>query len=364
MQRITVNTPSRSYAVLCGHGLLARVGIAADAFERSRVFAVSSTRVWKHWGRELEKGFRASGGCGRVLFDDSEKSKTLASVEQICRALVKAGADRQSLIVALGGGVVGDVAGFVASSYMRGVTLVHVPTTLVAQVDSAIGGKTGVNLPEGKNLVGAFYQPSLVVADPAALQTLPPRQYRSGLYEVIKYGIICDVELFEFLEQSMPQLLKRQREALDWVIPRCIAAKARVVRQDEREQRRREILNFGHTVGHALEAVTRYQHFLHGEAVGWGMLAAARLAEKSDGFPVTAAARLERVVRSVGPLPALPHITEDRLIESMHRDKKSRGGVLRFVMPRRIGTVEIGVELPEPRVKQVLAEFITSRGAR
>ncbi len=363
MQRITVNAQSRSYAVLCGHGLLSQLGVAAEALgEHTGAFAISSTRIWRKWGKALQQGFGV-GGCKPILFDDREKSKKLATVERICRDLVKAGADRRALIVALGGGVVGDVAGFVAASFMRGVMLLQAPTTLVAQVDSAIGGKTGVNLPEGKNLVGAFYQPSLVVADPETLRTLPPRQYRSGLYEVIKYGVISDAQLFEFLETSMPQLLRRHGDPLDWVIQRSVAAKAAVVSQDERENRRREILNFGHTVGHALEAVTRYQHFLHGEAVGWGMLAAARLAEKAGMLPVTLAARLERLVRSVGPLPPLPRVTVERLIETMHHDKKARGGVLRFVLPRRIGAADIGVELPEVRVRKILSEWLTSRGA-
>ena len=198
-------------------------------------------------------------------------------MELLCRKLTRAGADRKSLIVAVGGGVVGDVAGFVAASYLRGVALVHVPTTLVAQVDSSIGGKTGVNLPEGKNLVGAFYPPRLVLIDTDLLRTLPERQFRSGVAEVIKYGVIADAELFAYLEQNMEKLLRQDRDALEYVIPRCVEIKADVVSRDEHESGLREILNFGHTFGHALESVTKYRRYLHGEAVAWGMVAASLL---------------------------------------------------------------------------------------
>jgi len=192
-----------------------------------------------------------------ILFDDAESAKNLVTVDGICRELTRAGADRRSIIVAVGGGVVGDVAGFAAAAYLRGVRLVHVPTTLVAQVDSAIGGKTGVNLPEGKNLVGAFYPPQFVIADPELLRTLSARQYRSALYEVIKYGVIGDAGLFEFLERDLGAVLRRDSKALDWIIRRCVRAKADVVSRDEKESGLRQILNFGHTFGHALEAEQR-----------------------------------------------------------------------------------------------------------
>jgi 3-dehydroquinate synthase len=291
------------------------------------------------------------------LFDDRERAKSLATVEHLCRQLVRAGADRRAVLVALGGGVVGDVAGFVAASYLRGIALVHLPTTLVAQADSAIGGKTGVNLPEGKNLVGAFYQPRLVVADPATLITLPGRQYRSGLYEVIKYGVIGDAELFSFLEHNWDALVKQKPAALAWVLPRCIRAKAEVVRRDERESGLREILNFGHTVGHALESVTAYAEFLHGEAVGWGMMAATLMAVALGRLGPGEAARILRLIAKVGPLPALPRVSASRLLQAMRADKKARGGHLRFVLPRRIGSVEGVAGVPEALVVEVLREL-------
>ena len=355
--RILVHTPSGRYAVLCGRGTLARAGReVARLGEMTDVFLISSPRVWKHWGRALEESFRGVGSK-TVLLDDRESAKTMATVERVCRQLVRAGADRRAVIVALGGGVVGDVAGFVAASYLRGVALVHVPTTLVAQVDSAIGGKTGVNLPEGKNLVGAFYQPRLVIADPGTLATLPLREYRSGLYEVIKYGVIGDARFFDFLERDLEALVARKPAQLGWVVPRCVRTKAAVVSRDERESGLRQILNFGHTVGHALEAVTRYSRFLHGEAIGWGMMAATLIAVALGRLDAGGAARILRLVARVGPLPELPGMGASRLLGALRADKKARSGRLSFVLPRRIGKVEVVADIPEALVLEVVREL-------
>jgi 3-dehydroquinate synthase len=283
-------------------------------------------------------------------------------VERVCRELVRAGADRRAILVAAGGGVVGDVAGFVAAAYLRGVGIVHLPTTLVAQVDSAIGGKTGVNLPEGKNLVGAFYSPKLVLADPATLSTLPLREFRSGVYEVIKYGVIGDERLFAFLEKSVEALVQRDKKALDYVIPRCIHSKARVVSHDEREAGLREILNFGHTFAHAFETATGYTKYLHGEAVGWGMIAASRLAARMGLIQTESASRIENLVRRAGPLPDLPTAKPARLVEIMHADKKTRGGRLRFVLSRKIGSAETLGSIPEKLVIEVLARLTAQPG--
>ncbi len=355
-QRIFVPASSATYAVLAGRGVLARAGRqVARLGANTGVFVLSSPRVWKHWGRPLTASLRRSASSKVILFDDRESSKNMATVEHLCRKLARAGADRRAVIVALGGGVVGDVAGFVAASFLRGVRLVHVPTTLVAQADSAIGGKTGVNLAEGKNLVGAFYQPRLMLADPDTLATLPLRQYRSGLYEVIKYGVIGDPKLFRFLEQEMDRLLRRDRAALGWVLPRCIRAKAGVVRRDERESGLREILNFGHTVGHALEAVTGYTKYLHGEAVGWGMMAATLISMAMDLLDADSAARILRLVARVGPLPSLPAAPAACLLQVMRADKKTRGGRLRFVLPRSIGRVQVVTGVPEALVAKAVA---------
>lgn len=346
MPTIKVKSSTGSYAVICAPGALvraasqiARLGASAGAV------LVSSPRVWRHWGKPLAKIF---GTAARhpILFDDGESRKNLATVESIARQLVKAGTDREATIVAVGGGVVGDVAGFAAATYLRGVRLVHIPTTLVAQVDSAIGGKTGVNLPEGKNLVGAFYPPRLVIADPALLATLPHREYRSGLYEVVKYGTIADPDLFAFLEQRMPAVLRRDPAALGWIISRSIAIKARVVSADEREGGLRQILNFGHTLGHALEAATGYRVFLHGEAIAWGMIAAAMMALSLNRLPLMDAFRIVRLVAAVGPLPAIPAIPGAKLRSILAGDKKSRGGRVLWVFPHKIGNTEWGIEVP------------------
>jgi 3-dehydroquinate synthase len=236
----------------------------------SSVHIVSSPKVWRAVGKTVRHGLRLSQGSSIHLFNDAESAKNLRSVEHITRSLCRAGADRQSIVVAVGGGVVGDVAGFAASAYLRGVKLVHFPTTLVSQVDSSIGGKTGVNLPEGKNLVGSFYPPLLVLTDPELLHTLTDREFRGGLGEVIKHAIIADAEMFAILERDMEKVLQRDRRALGLLIPRNVQIKARVVGRDERESGMREILNFGHTFAHALESVTKYRRYQHGEAVAWG----------------------------------------------------------------------------------------------
>ncbi len=321
--------------MLCGRGVLRELPqVVSRIGQDGAVFAISSARVWRHWGARIEKLLGKSRRA-TILIDDAETAKNLSTVERACRDLVRAGADRRALIVAVGGGVVGDVAGFVAASYLRGIGLIHVPTTVVAQVDSAIGGKTGVNLPEGKNLVGAFYPAKAVLADPELLSTLPPREFRSGIYEIIKYGVIGDTRLFQFLEGHMKKVLRRNRAALAFVIELSIAQKARVVSEDERESGLREILNFGHTFAHALESVTRYRKYLHGEAVGWGMIAASRLAVEKGMFSVRDDERVAKMIARVGPLPAWPSVPPRRLIAAMQADKKTRAGRLRFVLPER-----------------------------
>jgi 3-dehydroquinate synthase len=354
IKRIRVRARSGSYAVLCGKGVLERAPrVLARLEKHTGVFLLSSPRVWKHWGKKLRRTFGRDAKV--ILFDDREAAKNLSTVENVCRQLVRAGADRQALLVAIGGGVVGDVAGFVAASYFRGVSLVHVPTTLVAQVDSSIGGKTGVNLREGKNLVGAFYPPRLVLSDPRFLETLPDREYRSGLYEVIKYGVIGDRALFVYLEKNLKKLLRRDARTLAWVIARCARAKTRIVSRDERESGLREILNFGHTFAHAIETVTRYRKYLHGEAVGWGMIAAAALSERVSLLDSEDVARIVRLVLRVGSLPRLPQVSAAKLIFAMRADKKSRGGRLRFVLARGIGTVVAGKEIQDSVVSAVWA---------
>jgi 3-dehydroquinate synthase len=360
MKKISVQATNGNYEVLCGRGALRELApVASRVGQGGAVFVISSARVWRRWGKRIE-GLLGGARSATILMDDAETAKNLSTVERACRDLVRAGADRRALIVAVGGGVVGDVAGFVAASYTRGIALIHVPTTVVAQVDSAIGGKTGVNLPEGKNLVGAFYPGKSVLADPEMLSTLPAREFRSGIYEIIKYGVIGDPKLFQFLETNMEKVLRRERAALAFVIERSIAQKARVVSKDERESGLREILNFGHTFAHALESATRYRKYLHGEAVGWGMIAASRLAVEKEMLSPDAEYQIAKVIAKVGPLPEWPSVAPDRLIAAMQADKKTRAGRLRFVLPVRIGAVQCGVQAEGEMLLRVLRECATA----
>jgi 3-dehydroquinate synthase len=366
MKRFVIHSSAGDYPLLCGRGLFRRRGWLARQLpaDRSGVFLLSSPRVWRACGRALAPAL-APARPQRILFDDRETAKNLKTVEEISRALVRGGADRDAVIVAAGGGVVGDVAGFAAASYMRGVRLVHVPTTLVAQVDSSVGGKTGVNLKEGKNLVGAFYPPRLVVSDPDLLSTLEDRQYRSGLYEVVKYAVIADPLLFDVLERTLARVKKRDGGVLDWVVARCARIKGDVVGRDEREGGLRQVLNFGHTIGHALEAATGYRRMLHGEAVGWGMLAAVEMARRLSRVRPRDAERIAALVAGVGPLPRLP-AQREAVLGRLGADKKARAGRLRWVLPVRIGEVEITEDVPAKLVREVFGELqrLVPKGAR
>jgi len=282
----------------------------------------------------------------------------LKMFQTCCDLLAGHRLERKSFIVALGGGVVGDLAGFVAAAYLRGIDFVQAPTTLLAQVDSSVGGKVGVNLKAGKNLVGAFHQPRLVLCDLATLRTLPPREFRAGLAEVIKYGIIYDAAFFARLERDLPKLLRRDAAGLAEVVARCCEIKAEVVRQDETETGVRAILNFGHTIGHAIEAISGYGKYLHGEAISIGQVAAAKLSVRAAGLPVEEAERIENLFLRAG-LPAAIKLSARRqaaLIEAMRLDKKVSEGQIRFVLARRIGQVEPGHKIAPEWVRETLAE--------
>jgi 3-dehydroquinate synthase len=261
---------------------------------------------------------------------------------------------RQSTLIAVGGGVVGDVSGFVASIYMRGIAVVQVPTTLLAQVDSSIGGKTGVNHRVGKNLIGTFHQPSLVLSDPMVLATLPNREFVSGLYEALKYGIIRDAALFEYFEANAPLILKRDAVAIERLVARCAAIKADVVMADEKESDLRRILNFGHTVGHGLEAACRFQRIKHGEAVAYGMIAAARIGTTLKKLGHHDRSRIEAAIGALGRLPDLNGVKSKAVLNALHHDKKVRDGAIHFVLPREIGTVEITPNVPFDVVREVV----------
>ncbi len=303
--RIDVTTVSRAYPVTIGYGAIDGIRNTLDDLRApARRFIVSSPLVWRLHGPQLA---RAVDAAEPILVPDGERFKQLSTVSRIYDALVRANADRASTVITFGGGVIGDMAGFAAATYLRGIALVHVPTTLLAQVDSAIGGKVGVNHPLGKNLIGSFYQPLAVVADPAVLGTLPRREFRAGLYEVIKYGMTSSPALFDRVVRERKAIFARAPEALTPLIAESCRIKADVVSADEREAGPRRVLNFGHTAGHAIEAVTRYRRYRHGEAVGYGMLVAARARERRGvRSPRSIARRWPTSSRASDRCPRLP----------------------------------------------------------
>lgn len=365
-KRIAVKSSAGEYSIVCGTGVLLNAAIEIRRLgDFSSIHIVSSPKVWRAVGKGIARCFTKNGNLQSHLMNDAESAKNLSTAEKLHRSLVRAGIDRHSLLIAVGGGVVGDVAGFVASTCVRGIPLVQVPTTLIAQVDSAVGGKTGVNLPEGKNLVGTFYPARLVLVDPAALKTLPQRQYRGGLAEVIKYGVIADRRLFAYLKKNFDAILRRDPAALAYIIPRSLEIKAEVVSKDERESGLREILNFGHTFGHALETVTNYRVYQHGEAVAWGMMAAALLGHEIHLTPADEVSRIVSLVRRMAPLPPWPNVPPKKLIALMHCDKKARAGKLRFVLAPRIGKAQSRDDVPLETLERVLhfaPHFIHTQG--
>ena len=352
MIRIPVRTPSRSYDVLLGSGLITSAGqhlrkLVGDR----RVFVVTVPPVRRRWGKILLQSLGDAGVQAVALeMADGERFKRLATLEKLAVSLVKLRADRNSVLIALGGGVTGDVTGFLASVFMRGVDVIQIPTTVLAQVDAAIGGKTGVNLQAGKNLIGAFHQPRAVLIDPSVLTTLPSREFRAGLYESLKCGIIGNAPLFRLFEEKRREILDRDPIVMEKVIAESVRLKARVVSADEREGGLRQVLNLGHTIGHALEAETRYTQLLHGEAVAWGMIAATHIAMSTGRLQVAPAERIIAAILGFGKLPQMK-IQTAGVMKRLHSDKKTRQGVVHFVLPTQIGKVEIANDVPPALVR-------------
>ena len=353
---VTVDLGERSYPIRIGRGLLGRPGLLDAFLAGSRALVVTNEVVAEHYLDRTLAGFPAHVRADVMQLPDGEEFKTLATFSSIIDRLVSDRHDRATTIVALGGGVVGDVAGFAAAAYQRGVAYIQVPTTLLALVDSSVGGKTAVNHPDGKNLVGAFYQPRCVVADLDTLDTLPDRELRAGLAEVIKYGVIFDADFFDWIEIHVPELLARDKEALGHAVARSCEIKAEVVRADERESGRRMILNYGHTFGHALEAVTGYTSLLHGEAVAIGMVLAADLAARLGTLPAASATRIRDVLVAAG-LPDVPPpaAAPGAVLEAMGMDKKVADGKIRLILPERIGAVRVTDQVPTTTISDALA---------
>src|SRR6266550_2927931 len=351
---IPVNTPSAKYDVTIAANLLRTLHPRLRKLNRDkpfRPFIITSPDIWALWS----KPFLASFSQGNkenptVLFLPSgESHKRMNSVESLAQQLATAGADRDSLLLAFGGGVLGDITGFLAAIYMRGIRYVQIPTTFLAHVDSSIGGKTGVNLVAGKNLIGSFHHPQAVLADTNLLGTLPPAQLRAGLQESIKAGIIYDAKLFRYMEQNADAILAGDPAALTRVVAASVRVKADVVSKDEKESGLRMILNFGHTIGHAIEAATNYKQLLHGEAVAWGSIAALNVALARNSIPQKDADRITRLILRYGPLPPFK-ATAEKLVALTSRDKKNRSGIRSFVLPTAIGKTEIVRDVTEPEL--------------
>jgi 3-dehydroquinate synthase len=362
---VDVSLGERSYQIVIDVGLLDEAGrlirIALGP-EAHSVAIVSNRAVFGHYGPGLT-GSLLKAGFQVVdhLIGDGERYKTVRTLEGILRFLAESQQDRQSAIVALGGGIVGDVAGFAAASYMRGVALVQVPTTLLAAIDSSIGGKTGVNLPEGKNLVGAFHQPRLVITDVSSFRTLPRREMRAALYEGLKYAVLGDPELLEFIRKDAGGEVRLEGDRLGRFVARCCRIKADVVAADEREAGQRRVLNLGHTFGHALETITHYRRFKHGEAVGYGIILATRLARELGLIDNGEADEIEAGALSIGRLPPIADLDDGAWLSAMRHDKKARQRQLIFVLPTRIGEVSIVSDVPDRIVRKTVKRLLRSR---
>lgn len=353
--RVDVSAGSQPSTILIADGLSDRLASLLDEHGvGAKRFVISSPVIWRLHGAQIQ---RALGGAEPILVPDGERYKNLQSVSRIYEALIRAGADRGSAIVAVGGGVIGDTAGFAAASFLRGITLAHVPTTLLAQVDSSIGGKVGVNHALGKNLIGAFHQPRVVVIDPLLLRTLPRREFRSGLYEVVKYGMIASRGLFERIARGTKAVFARDPAVLVPAIVESCRIKADVVTKDEREGGLRRILNFGHTIGHALESVTRYRRFRHGEAIAFGMTGAADLAVSRGVLAESDRQSLVNLITALGPLPAIADLPLDEIMEAIRRDKKVVNGRLHFVLATAIGATITVDDVTEDELSAVLARL-------
>ena len=346
MPSYLVETPQRCYSAIVERGIIGQTAKYIPP-KTGKVFVVTTADVWQHAGAPLKAAL--AGIPFEILnLPGGEDQKRLAPVEALAEEMVERGADRSSMVIAYGGGIVTDMGGFLAAIFMRGIPVLQIPTTLLAQVDAAIGGKTGVNLVSGKNLIGSFHQPLAVLTDPAVLDTLPEREYRAGLWEIVKAGIIREAALFDYLAGSRDEVLARKPAAMDHIIAESVRMKAEVVSSDEREGDMRRILNFGHTFGHALEAETEYKRLLHGEAVAWGMRAAIYLGQSTGYVSAEDAVEMLQMIEDYGPIPSLAGIRAENLLARMVHDKKTVQGKVHFVLPVRIGEVTVvsGIENP------------------
>lgn len=359
MAEFEVRTEGRAYPSIVRRGLLRDVAMYVP--ERAgKVFIVTTEEVWRLQGAALHCGLEQRG-FGLLKLPSGEVNKRLHNVEILAEQMVEQGADRTSVVIGFGGGIVTDVAGFLAAIFMRGVPVLQIPTTLLAQVDAAVGGKTGVNLASGKNLIGSFHQPLAVLIDPETTATLPEREFRAGLFEIVKCGVIRDPETFELMSTRAADVLKMNPELVDRLIAGAVKVKAEVVTADEKEGGLRRILNFGHTIGHAMEAETEYVRFLHGEAVAWGMLAATELARLRGTLSDSDSRRIAQTVEAYGPLPDARDLNVEHLLARLGRDKKTLQGKVHFVLPTRIGEVEVTPGIDPDLIRKATATALRSQ---
>jgi 3-dehydroquinate synthase len=356
MPEFQVAVPGGAYPAVVERRAIARIPEFVPG-ACGRIFVVSTQDVWELHGSRIESAL-GEGGFQTLFLPGGEDNKRFAPVEELAGRMVELGADRSSLIIAFGGGIVTDMAGFLAAIFMRGIPVLQIPTTLLAQVDAAVGGKTGVNLAIGKNLIGSFHQPLAVLIDPEVLGTLPEREFRAGLYEIVKAGVIADERLFDFVADHRDSILAREPQSVEHIIAESVRIKCEVVSADERESGLRRILNFGHTFGHALESETRYTRFLHGEAVAWGMRAATHLAQMMGMLARVPAERIIDTVAAYGPIPVLAGLNANALSARMVNDKKTIQKRVHFVLPVRIGEVQIRGDVPEPLVRSAMERAI------
>jgi 3-dehydroquinate synthase len=360
MKRLTVDLGPRSYDILIGSAILDQIGpILSKVGSGMRAIIITNPEIDKLYGDRTRLSIKQAGfEVDTVQIPEGEEHKSLASAEKAYDCLMEFSCDRNTVLVALGGGVIGDLTGFIAATFMRGIPFVQIPTTLLAQVDSSVGGKTAVNHPRGKNIIGAFYQPKVVLIDLETLSTLPPDEFKAGLAEVVKYGVIADPELFDYLNENAERILKLDSECLSRIIETSCAIKAQVVESDERENRRRMILNFGHTFGHAVEALTEYVQYKHGEAVAIGMAFASRLSNEMDKCSSSVGERVEELLMKLNLPTKSPNLNSNEIIESMYHDKKTTAKKIKFILAKKIGEVEIIDEIPEAILKKTLDNFL------
>lgn len=356
MKRVAIDLGDRSYDIRIGRHLLQQTGAwVTEITNPSRVVIITHPSINRLYGEKLSSSFSEAGvPIHFIEVPEGEKSKSLQQAEKIYDRLLEWKCDRQTVLIALGGGVIGDLTGFIAATYVRGVPFIQIPTTVLAQVDSSVGGKTAVNHPRGKNMIGVFYQPKLVVADLETIKSLPEKEFKAGVAEIIKHGVIEDADLFHYLEREYQKILCHDTDALEHIISTSCAIKARVVEKDERESHYRMVLNFGHTIGHAIESLTGYSAIIHGEAVAIGMVYAAKLSQIMGRCSEDVPRRISTLIEKFGLPTRLPDLKAENIIQSMYLDKKTAHNKIRFILVNDIGSVDIVESVAESLIKEAL----------